>query len=58
MYKKLNILEFAEGLGIRLELEPWDSLKALRIKAKCYCWVMGFTAHMTSHERVVEHCEY
>ena len=31
---------------------------ALGFKAKYYYWVMEFTARMTSHERIVEHCEY
>ena len=39
MYRKSNVLVFAEGLGNRLEHR--GSLKALGFKVKCYCWVMG-----------------
>ena len=35
MYRKSNVLEFTEGLGVRWG--PRDSLKALGFKAKCYC---------------------
>ena len=55
-------VEEVECLGISLEPRgsrmSWYSLKALRFKTKCYCWVMGFIVRMTSHERIVEHCEY
>ena len=55
-------VEEVECLGIRLEPRrsrmSWYSLKALGFKAKCNCWVIGFTVCMTSHERIVEHCKY
>ena len=55
-------VEEVECLGICLEPRgsrmSWYSLKTLGFKAKCFCWVMGFTVCMTSHQPIVEQCEY